>query len=898
MAGLALAVAGLASAQQTNYPELARLSKQFTARSFAAKADAKMRALKYGLPIRADQNGVTIEIMKFVGNQPIYYVTDNVNAAKTNGMFRLWPGGSTNLNLSGAGATLSEWDAGSARVTHQEFGGRVINKDGVGTHYHSTHVAGTMVASGVDAAAKGMSFSANLDSFDWDNDIGEMAAEAATGVQISNHSYGLITGWLSSGGNWYWYGNPAVSATEDFNFGIYDADSRDWDVVCNNAPYFLPFKSAGNDRNQGPSSQPTGFYWNGSAWVPNTVARLLDGGPNGYDCLGNVAVAKNNMVIAAVDDVPGGWSQPSDVVMSSFSSWGPTDDGRIKPDLSANGVNLYSTWDTADNAYGTISGTSMATPSAAGAAGAIARYYETSHGSKMLSSTLRGLLIHAADEAGANPGPDYAFGWGLMDAATAGLIIKDDLTAPKTIQETALSNGETINMTYSSNGTMPLKVTICWNDPAGTPSANVLDDPSIKLVNDLDVRVTKGATTYMPWVLNPAAPAAAATTGDNIRDNVEVIEIPAPAAGDYTVTITHKGALAADQMVSVIVTGSTTVTLPTVQSLTLLPTTVKGGSPSTATVTLSGAAPTGGSVVTLSSNNAAGVVPATVTVPATQTSVNFVVNTKRVSSSQTATITASYNATNATADLTIRPPHVKSLVIAPNPQNGGSVAVGTVEIDVTAPTGGMPVALSTTNSATASLPASVIVPAGATTANFNIDCGLVAVTSSATITATIETTQKSVSLQVLASLVKYEVKSIIPSGASITSGNLNSLKLSDNGYLVWQPLNLNMKFIALDMLGTAEANLKSLNFTVEIKGDAMVDYKVEAFNYTKNSWVTIGNIPATTTDTSMTFSIGSPNSFVNTTNKQIRSRVTAGPHKGAPATWTSSIDQAIWTAQK
>ncbi|WP_421020008.1 S8 family serine peptidase, partial [Klebsiella pneumoniae] len=77
-------------------------------------------------------------------------------------------------------------------------------------------------------------------------------------------------------------------------------------------------------------------------------------------------IAKNNLTIGAVNGIPGGWNKPGDVVMSSFSSWGPTDDGRIKPDLVADGVSVTSTGGNSTTSYATLSGTSMAAPNTTG----------------------------------------------------------------------------------------------------------------------------------------------------------------------------------------------------------------------------------------------------------------------------------------------------------------------------------------------------------------------------------------------------------------------------------------------------------------------------------------------------------------------------------------------------
>ena len=111
--------------------------------------------------------------------------------------------------------------------------------------------------------------------------------------------------------------------------------------------------------------------------------------------------------------------------MSSFSGWGPTDDGRIKPDICANGVGLYSSYSGSDTQYASISGTSMATPNLSGSLLLLQQHYQNlfGTGSFMRSATLKGLVIHTADEAGSNPGPDYKFGWGLANMATAAQAI-------------------------------------------------------------------------------------------------------------------------------------------------------------------------------------------------------------------------------------------------------------------------------------------------------------------------------------------------------------------------------------------------------------------------------------------------------------------------------------------
>ena len=104
----------------------------------------------------------------------------------------------------------------------------------------------------------------------------------------------------------------------------------------------------------------------------------------------------------------------------------------------------------------------------------------------------------------------------------------------------------------------------CWTDIAGTPTGAVLDPTTKMLVNDLDLRITKDTSTYYPWKLIAASPSNAATnSGDNNTDNVEKVEVSSPVAGQYTITVTHKGTLSSSQNFSLIISGIvTTVNIP------------------------------------------------------------------------------------------------------------------------------------------------------------------------------------------------------------------------------------------------------------------------------------------------------------------------------------------------
>jgi hypothetical protein len=193
----------------------------------------------------------------------------------------------------------------------------------------------------------------------------------------------------------------------------------------------------------------------------------------------------------------------------------------------------------------------MAAPSAAGAAMLLVDYYgRLFPGQAMRSSTIKALIIHTADDLG-NTGPDYEFGWGLINAKDAADLITDHYDFPDAnkIVEGVLDDVNTVASHMIECGTAgPIKATLCWTDP---PAAAVsgLDNNSPRLINDLDLRITDpNAVTYYPFVLNPSSPSTTATTGDNTLDNVEQVLINSPnLPGSYTVQVSYKGTLTNDQ---------------------------------------------------------------------------------------------------------------------------------------------------------------------------------------------------------------------------------------------------------------------------------------------------------------------------------------------------------------
>lgn len=556
--------------------QLVKLARDFQAQYDRVRTQALDQARAKGWPIvKVLSNGVMIEIQGLVNNgMPIYYTTHNRNAAKTVATNLLWPGTNSGLNLTGNGMIVGEWDGNGVLRTHRELAGRVTQIDIPGNlSNHATHVAGTLISAGLDSTAIGMAYEARLHAYDWNNDNVEMSLAASTGLTLSNHSYGYITGWsydFRADSKWYWFGDPGVNPNEDYYFGFYSQYAKEWDTIAFNAPHYLMVVSAGNDREDyGPDFSSGEDYWLWDKKTDNWVFATTPRDPDGeYDCISHKSLAKNLLTVGAVDDIPGGYSQPNDVHMTQFSAWGPTDDGRIKPDLVANGIALRSTTAGGDASYASYSGTSMAAPNVCGSLLLLQQHYRNLHAGKNLrAATLKALALHTADEAGDAPGPDYRFGWGLFNAFKAANVITYENKA-HLIREESLARGGNYSLKVDATGLEPLRVTICWTDPAGTPPEPSLDPPNKMLVNDLDLRIEGPNKTFYPWILDPSNPTHAATTGDNISDNVEQVLVASPVETEYWIRVTHKPSLKNDlQAFSLVVSGNKPVEVPVEMTL-------------------------------------------------------------------------------------------------------------------------------------------------------------------------------------------------------------------------------------------------------------------------------------------------------------------------------------------
>ena len=496
---------------------------------------------------------------------PMYVETQsNVNAAATIGTNKLWIGGSSGLNLSGNISALKNrlgiWDGGGINLAHVEFSNRITMKDNNPTESgHATHVAGTLMAAGVSSLARGMAYGIQgMIGYNFTAHTSEMLAESPN-LYVSNHSYGSLSGWNYNNdqSRWEWWGQEGQF--EDYKFGYYSNETQLWDSAAYMSPNYLIVKSAGNNRNQRGPDVGSGY------WRLNSAGQMINAGTrpdgissqDGYDLLPTYSNAKNILTVGNVIAIPSGYVKPSDVVLNNSSSVGPTDDGRIKPDVVANGTSVTSTTTGSPNAYATLSGTSMASPTVAGSSILLQELWIRKFESPAWSSSIRGVVIHTTDEAGTTPGPDYQFGWGLANFEKAANVI--DKTSDNVILQRSLANGGTYSFNVVASGKTPLKASLTWTDPPGTPDPNLpVNDRTRKLVHDLDIRVKRASRTFFPWRLDVSNPSFAATKGDNNVDNVEVVEVDSTIVGEtYTIEVTHKGTLtrSGSQAYSLIVSG-------------------------------------------------------------------------------------------------------------------------------------------------------------------------------------------------------------------------------------------------------------------------------------------------------------------------------------------------------
>lgn len=407
--------------------------------------------------------------------------------------------------LSGAGVTVLVYDGGKV-FAHPDFGSRLTigTSDTAPVSGHATHVAGTVAGDGLQSSGtnRGM----------------------APAAQIV--SYGFET----EGGAGFLYTDPGdIEADYTEAITLYGADLSNNSIGSNTAPNGFPCEWEGDYGAtsalidaiaRGALGQPFRIVWaNGNE--RSGTARC----GNAYRTTAPPACAKNHIAVGAVNS--------DNDAITSFTSWGPADDGRMKPDIVAPGCKSTGGIVSCANGgfYTTLCGTSMASPAVSGICALILEDFRAQFPSlpDPRNSTLKALLAHTAVDLDA-PGPDYKSGYGSVRAPAA---IEQLRTG--SFGEHDLSQDDVWAAAIVVPPGLPaLKVTVAWDDWPATP--NVVN----ALVNDLDLVLISptGARAY-PWTLgglaDPSAPAA--RTEANKIDNIEQVFVESPEPGAWRVEV-------------------------------------------------------------------------------------------------------------------------------------------------------------------------------------------------------------------------------------------------------------------------------------------------------------------------------------------------------------------------
>jgi len=489
--------------------EAARLAKAFHAQIFSQVKSTNSVVLA----IKPDQiNGLASDdaVMWVEPPLPPMSVDNAENRVLT---------GANTLNaipysLDGTGVTVLVYDAGQV-FAHQDFGSRLTvgPSDTSGIVNHSTHVAGTIGGDGsIVFNNRGM----------------------APGVDIVSYGFEQVGG-IHQG---FLYTDPGdIEADYTEAISTFGVDIANNSIGTNTAPNGFPCDWTGN--------------YNVTSALIDSIARGSIGGPfrivwaNGnerqsFSCQGDdngnfgefystapPACAKNHITVGSVD---------ADTDLTSyFSSWGPTDDGRIKPDISAPGCQAGGdggvTSTSSSGGYTTMCGTSMATPTTVGISSLILEQYRSTFPDRNdpMNATLKTILANTAVDRG-NVGPDYKYGYGSI----RGVAAVDAVNAQNVIESEVAQGGTYRGIIIVGAGEPELKVTIAWDDAPAAPGV------FNTLVNDLDLKLIDPAgNEFLPWTLDPLNPdgGAVQSTADHLN-NIEQVSIMNPTPGAYTVEVT------------------------------------------------------------------------------------------------------------------------------------------------------------------------------------------------------------------------------------------------------------------------------------------------------------------------------------------------------------------------
>lgn len=629
-------------------------------------------------------------------------------------------------------------DIGTTNGIHPDFAGRIKAVFALGrvnnwrdTDGHGTHTAGSLLGNGQMSGGqfKGVAWQAQIvhqSVLDSGGGFGGLPADLNTlflqtytnGARIHSDSWGAHT------------------------YGSYSTDSRNADLFMWNHPDMLVVFSAGNDGVD--TASPYGVIDPGSVGAPGTAKNVLTvgaaesdraPGSGGYSsdlwATGSWASKYAHSPIDS-DYV----SQSADGVhqgMAAFSSRGPTDDGRIKPDIVAPGTDVISCrsraasgmgWGVAANTnYLWEGGTSMSCPLIAGSAALVRQYFTYMKGMTNPSAALiKATLLNGARsltpgqygtgstrEIPAAPRPNNVEGWGQGD-------IEDSLfpAAPRRLtvyDGDRLSTGGSNAYLFHVFATNPVSITLAYTDYPATVGSGVA------LVNDLDlVLVGPDGTNYFPKGSGAA---------DRLN-NVEGIDIQSPAVGLYVVRVSGYNVPYGPQPYALVICGA-------VERRALNVSGPSGATEGDGVLVAQGCvsvpeAASNDLVVALASSDTNEVtVPPGVTIPAGQTNAFFdltIVDDTELDGTQWATISTSlagYGSVSNTMAVCDNEMATLRVAIPANAMEGDGALAGAGMVTVSEPVGAhVTVSLISSDPSEVTAPSAVTVLAGATSAVFTV----------------------------------------------------------------------------------------------------------------------------------------------------------------------------------
>jgi len=425
--------------------------------------------------------------VKYIAPLPPHPATDNLVEKANHRASIISATHSGGKSLTGKGVKIGEWDSGPLGIHVDLSGNTVIKENKVATSSHATHVAGTVLGTGViDPQAEGMAPGAQIfswDFYDW------IPYEMDT-----SYKYDSI---VMTTNSWAYNTNPTTYHDSCKHRGNYDIYSYLFDRLVRLHPNFVHCFAAGNYQSQ---CNLSGF-------------RTVSSGPQS---------AKNTIVIGALQ---------YNNTMTSFSSWGPLRDGRIKPEICGIGQNVNST--TPSNSYGLGSGTSMSTPGVSGTIALLYEQYRNIYKKDPNASTIKAVVCNTADDLG-NTGPDFKYGFGKINALRAADVIKNGQFYYDSLSHNT-SKTYTVNV---PSGIKQLKVMLNWMD---VPASMNKPYDSISLINNLNLKVTDTlGNTFYPLILDSSNYNKVAYQGIDSINNIEQIVIDNPYKGKFNIQIHGK----------------------------------------------------------------------------------------------------------------------------------------------------------------------------------------------------------------------------------------------------------------------------------------------------------------------------------------------------------------------